>query len=286
MTPPTSTPRSYLTINGQRIAVICQGDPANPPVIFVHGWLSHADIWYDTLALLSDEYYCVAIDLLGFGFSDKPMNANYGITAQAQRVLTIADTLGFEQFALFGHSMGGHIATTIAAQLAPERVTKLVSVAGVMSGRLHPFVHIVGAQMFVLQFVPILGTVWRRWVLPTRALVYLQYGTWYHNFNRDYRDWALDREMALIEGIESGAFKAFRGMLAHDLTDDLTCITAPVLSVFGSQDAVVPAHDGITLAQLAPQGQLALFESCGHFPMVEARDSYAAAITAFMAGSR
>src|SRR6187549_3296243 len=81
------------------------GDPANPPLMFIHGWLSHGGIWTDTMTALAGAFYCVAVDLLGHGDSDKPGCGDYSISAQAGRVLAVADALEFEQFGVIGHSM-------------------------------------------------------------------------------------------------------------------------------------------------------------------------------------
>jgi len=116
------------------------GNPAHPPLIMIHGWLSYHGVWHTTVPALQDRFYCIAVDLLGFGNNEKPKDGDYRIMTQAQRIVALADELGFKTFNLIGHSMGGQIATYIAAITAPERVETLVSVDGVVTGRLGPFV--------------------------------------------------------------------------------------------------------------------------------------------------
>ena len=128
------------TVNGHRIIATVQGDPQKPPVFFVHGWMSHRGVWRQTLPALEEKYHCIALDLLGFGNSEKPDDGDYSIQMQGRRIIAIADALGFQKFSLVGHSMGGQIAMCIASMLAPERVEKLVSVAGVVTGQLSELV--------------------------------------------------------------------------------------------------------------------------------------------------
>ena len=128
--------RHFINADGERIAYQTVGNPSNPPIILIHGWTSFTGVWETTVPLLKSDFYLVMPDLLGHGLSDKPHDADYSIEAQARRVLALADMLGLSDFALIGHSMGGQTALTIAARLAPERITRLVSVSGVVSGAL------------------------------------------------------------------------------------------------------------------------------------------------------
>jgi pimeloyl-ACP methyl ester carboxylesterase len=48
-------------------------------MMMMHGWLSYRGVWRQTIEALQDDYYCVAVDLLGFGGSDKPAEADYGL---------------------------------------------------------------------------------------------------------------------------------------------------------------------------------------------------------------
>jgi pimeloyl-ACP methyl ester carboxylesterase len=139
----TTQARHFVTANGERLAFITAGNPANPPVLLVHGWTSFMGVWENTLPLLAKTHYVVALDLLGHGMSAKPHNGDYSITAQGRRVLALADMLGLTQFTLVGHSMGGQIALGIAGKFAPERVTRLVAISPAVSSKLTPGSHVI-----------------------------------------------------------------------------------------------------------------------------------------------
>ena len=111
------------------------GDPALPPLLAVHGWLDNAAS-FDALApLLAEHFHIVALDLPGHGRSQhRPPGVRYHFVDYLDDVLAAADALGWEKFSLLGHSLGGGIASFIAAAF-PERVQNLflIEVAGAVS---------------------------------------------------------------------------------------------------------------------------------------------------------
>ena len=109
-----------------RIAAL-RNDGSGPPVLALHGWLDNAASfvpmapWLQALDL-------VAIDLPGHGRSAHlPPGADYSFPGTIASVLDVADALGWERFALLGHSMGAGIASLVAAA-CPQRVDRLVAI--------------------------------------------------------------------------------------------------------------------------------------------------------------
>ena len=112
-----------------RIAARAWGPPQGTPVLAVHGWLDNAAS-FDKLAPLLPGLRLVAIDLPGHGRSShRPPGVHYHFVDFIADVVAAADALRWKQFALLGHSMGGGIASFIAAIL-PERVTRLAMIEG------------------------------------------------------------------------------------------------------------------------------------------------------------
>lgn len=92
-------------------------------VIFVHGWMVSGTVWDPLLEALNlSEHRIVVPDLRGTGESGDA--DEYTIEQYADDVLTVADEIGVETFALVGHSMGGQIAQLVAAT-RPDRIEKL-----------------------------------------------------------------------------------------------------------------------------------------------------------------
>lgn len=108
------------------------GNPNGDPVLALHGWLDNANT-FDRLAPLLPELDLVALDFAGHGLSDyRPEGVHYQPLLDMQDLLAIAEQLGWQQFALIGHSMGGAIASEFAATF-PDRITKVVSIDGFLA---------------------------------------------------------------------------------------------------------------------------------------------------------
>jgi pimeloyl-ACP methyl ester carboxylesterase len=102
---------------------------AGPPVIALHGWLDNAAS-FGPLAPLLPGLDIVALDLPGHGLSDhRPPGQHYHFVDFVADVIAAADALGWDRFALIGHSMGAGIASLIAAGF-PQRVERLVLIEG------------------------------------------------------------------------------------------------------------------------------------------------------------
>lgn len=107
-----------------RLAARVWGPAEAPPVIALHGWLDNAAS-FERLAPLLGGLRIVALDLPGHGHSEhRPPGCWYHLTDYVADVLAAADDLGLERFSLLGHSLGGAVATLLAAA-RPERILRL-----------------------------------------------------------------------------------------------------------------------------------------------------------------
>lgn len=93
---------------------------AGPPLVFIHGLgCASADYVETTRDVRIAAHRTILVDLLGFGFSDRPAGFSYTLDAHAAVVLRLLDAIrlerGLERAILFGHSMGGAIAVRCAA---------------------------------------------------------------------------------------------------------------------------------------------------------------------------
>jgi 2-hydroxymuconate-semialdehyde hydrolase len=103
---------------------------SGPPVLLVHGITTYSFIWRRVVPLLGDGYRVVAVDLLGCGESDKPLDADCGLRGHADLLLEFAAALGMERFHMVGHDVGGGIAQIFAVRY-PERLLDLTLVNSV-----------------------------------------------------------------------------------------------------------------------------------------------------------
>ncbi|MBZ0279269.1 MAG: alpha/beta hydrolase [Anaerolineae bacterium] len=274
------TARQFMTIDGYKIAYLVVGNPTNPPLVLVHGWLSHAGFWKPTLEAFQDTHYCVAVDLLGHGLSDKPHDGDYSISAQARRVLAVADGLGVKRFTWIGHSMGGQIGLYTAIN-HPERLDQLVSVAGVVTGKLSAYVRYVMKPVFWLGslFPPMWNA--SRWATRWRWYTDLFDRPIIYDVRHNHID-PIDRQMAIQPGVEISMYRDLEAIAACDLTGDLSKIRTPTLVIFGKQDNTVPVEHGYLVKQYVKGSQLVLLDKCGHVPMTEKRLAYLEALKTFL----
>jgi pimeloyl-ACP methyl ester carboxylesterase len=267
------------TVNGQKMVATVVGDPKNPPIFLIHGWMSHRGVWRQTLPVLEQKYYCIALDLLGFGSSEKPADGDYSLQMQGRRIVAIADLLGYRRFALIGHSMGGQIAMCIASMLVPERVEKLISVAGVVTGQLSE-----RAEKFNARIINLARG--RPWLYRTthpflkfRPYANWAFKIWFYDINKlPLKDFYTDMVIAMNPALHISGAEAHKAIHALDISKHLHKVKAPTLLIHGEEDGTVPIEQAYIAQTAIPDNNLALLKKCGHFPMYEKTGQYLKAL--------
>ena len=93
----------------------CYGNPSDPPIVFLHGFMGSGQDWAEVIDVLSDTYYCLAIDLPGHGkslhFTD---NRSYTISEASLGVVDAMNKAGISPAPIVGYSMGGRLALNLA----------------------------------------------------------------------------------------------------------------------------------------------------------------------------
>lgn len=99
-------------------AVAYRREGRGDPVLLVHGITTHSVLWRDVIPILAPERDVIAVDLLGCGASDKPLDLSYGLRDRAERFPDLLDALGLGKVHLVGHDLGGGIAQILAVRHA------------------------------------------------------------------------------------------------------------------------------------------------------------------------
>ena len=120
------TPQRIILPTGVELDVWTAGDPANPPIIFLHGFPESHRTWGAQMEALASDHYCIAPDQRGFARSSKPPEiSDYTPDKMVGDLFALADALGIERFTLAAHDWGGAIGWA-AALKHPERIARLI----------------------------------------------------------------------------------------------------------------------------------------------------------------
>src|SRR5580704_16460511 len=114
-----------LNISGLSIACKIWGKAENPPIVALHGWLDNANSFDPLAEYLKNNYYFIAVDLPGHGYSSHlPLSSNYHFIDGVLIVVQIINALKLDKVHLIGHSMGACLASIVGG-IAPNRFLSL-----------------------------------------------------------------------------------------------------------------------------------------------------------------
>ncbi|MEM7348435.1 MAG: alpha/beta fold hydrolase [Chloroflexota bacterium] len=99
----------YADADGITWHFVTAGDPSNEPFVLVHGFPESWYTFHNQVRDLSDRFYCIAVDTLGNGQSEKRPDMDYRYSAIAESLGKLLDTIGINQFNLGGHDRGSVI---------------------------------------------------------------------------------------------------------------------------------------------------------------------------------
>lgn len=264
---------TFVELEGARVRYVDRGEGS--PVVLVHGFASSLGNWDPVLPELAKHHRVIALDLKGFGWTDRPAG-DYSPAAQARIVLGLLDRLGVDRAAFVGHSWGSSVVLA-AALAAPKRVERIALYdAYVFEEQLPTF--------FTMARAPGVGEALFELFYKERADERITLAFHDPDFVTEefveYVSAMLDRP-----GTVAAALAAVRGMRLSELQSRYRTITTPTLLLWGREDVVAPVAVGERLAREMPGAKLVVYPRCGHFPMLEARASSNRDLLAFLAES-
>jgi len=244
-----------------RIHYYTGGD--GPPVVLIHGLASRGEDWASFLPTLTPRHRVYALDLLGYGGSDKPKNVDYSIALETDVVRGFLDSLHITRADVVGVSMGGWIALKLAAE-HPERVRKLVLIDS--AGFSFP------TTLTADSFTP-------HNIEEIQKLIDLQTDRAPHLPAFVARDFLrVNREHAWILKSQ------FTSMLSRrDLMDGgVSRVTMPTLLLWGTRDQLTPYSLGLRMQRELPNATLVTLNGCGHLAIVDCKAAAWPAIERFL----
>ncbi len=262
---------TFAEVEGARVRYVDRGK--GPAVVLLHGFASSLETWSDVMSDLERDHRVVALDLKGFGWTDRP-EGDYSPIAEARLVLALMDRLGIDSAAIVAHSWGASVALRLALA-APPRVRRLALYdAWVYEDQLPTtFVWARAGGIGELLF----GLFYRERPDEKIALAFYDPA----NVSQDLVDAterALDRP-----GTTAAALAAVRGQRFAEVEKHYREIDKPVLLLWGREDRVTQLRYGEELSKELPNARLEVFPRCGHFPMIEAKNPSTRALRKFLA---
>ena len=103
-------------IGDYQLFAIEGGDKAKPKLLLIHGFPTSSWDWAPMWAGLCERFHCLAVDMLGFGWSSKPQQHNYSILEQADLLTTLARRRGFGNCHVLAHDYGDTVAQELLAR--------------------------------------------------------------------------------------------------------------------------------------------------------------------------
>lgn len=270
----------WMELDGARMRYLRTG--SGPALILLHGLLGYSFSWRYTMPALAPYATVYAPDMMGAGFSDRPVEIDHSVCGTARRVLEFIARLGITSLDLLGTSRGGAVAMTAAAECLSANT----------------------------------GPSLRRLVLVAPVNPYSPHGQWLapfagSDFGRPLFRFGMARMSFLYPYFHSRLYAgnipddalagytaplAKPGLFEHALsivrtwTQDLRELEATLpklagvstLLMWGSKDSAVYASSAISLAKYFPNSKLIVFPGIGHLPYEECPEEFNQALIEFL----
>jgi pimeloyl-ACP methyl ester carboxylesterase len=247
---------------------------AGPVLVLIHGFPTAAWDWHHQWATLAAGRRVIAIDMLGFGFADKPRSYPYSVMDHADQHEAALAALGVTRYRILAHDYGDTVAQELLARdrerPAGERRIEAVTL---LNGGLFPETHraTVLQRLLATRLGPLVARLTREPVFRSRLAAVFGAGTQPSTTD-------LDEAWALVEA-NGGTHR-----IAHLLIDYMAQRRAhrarwvgalvdagvPVRLICGADDPVSGAHMAARYRELVPAPDVHMLAGIGHYPQLEA----------------
>lgn len=262
----------FINVQGTRTHYHDVGEGA--PVLLLHGsgpGVSAWANWQHAIPSLAENSRVLALDIVGFGHTERPDDVRYSLRTWTDHVWNFLDALGIDKVSIIGNSLGGRI----ACQMAEDNDTRL--------------------DRIVLMGAPGVGMTLTEGLKALRA---------YEPSPKNMRNllinyFAVDSSIITDDLVRiryeasaaPGAHEAYHLMFFSPdhagselaITEEqVRAITAPTLLVHGREDRVVPVDVAWNMVHLLPDGDLHVFSRCGHWTQIERSAEFNSLVKEFL----
>lgn len=234
------------------------------PIVLLHGsavGVTAAANWYPNVPELSQVARVLAVDLLGYGFTEYAESTEVSLAGWVDQLVRFLDGLGIDRAVVVGNSLGGRIALEATVE-HPERVAGLITMGSpgpahrrseVVKRHAAPALTREGIRAVMADMVCDPAVVWDDLVDFRYRLASTQAA------QRRWTDAVAARDAAAVNCVDGTALTRF-GM--------------PVAVLHGREDKVVPLFNATDLATAIPRADMVVLSRCGHWVQIERRDTF------------
>jgi len=232
------------------------------PLILLHCWIGSWQFWRDTMEFLAanGNYRVYALDFWGFGESeqqDEEPHKAYAVRSFVSMVQQFMDQMGIESASVFGHSMGGTVAASLALTWR-HRVRKVAVVGSPLDGRSLSLLLKLSGNAWISKLL---------WSFPP-LLDFIMWG--YSPLIARDRDNVYQMTRDTLSQTTMFSFsRSIDSLRCTDLRPELHKLTMPTLGIYGLGDWVVNPNQADVMAQYVPHAQVERWKLSRHFPMAD-----------------
>lgn len=275
---PHSDKSKFITVDGIRVHYQEFGDAAAPPMLLIHGYTASVYVWKTVAPMFAEAgYRVIAVDLVGFGYSEKPSWFDYAIQSQARILSRFLNRLGIGKAVVVGSSYGGAVALSFTLDYG-EMVEKLVLVDSVINDdqKDHPLLRLAAIPGIGESLTPFLCD--SRFFMRKRMQGTLAKAN-HAMITKDRID-NIIRPLAAADGHRS-VLATSRNWDANRLEQDAHLINQQTLIIWGDLDKIIPIENGYKLHGSILNSRFVILKSCGHVPQEEKSEMFTELVTEF-----
>jgi pimeloyl-ACP methyl ester carboxylesterase len=253
-----------------------------PPLVFVHGIGAGASsfMWRKNFDALSSDFRVFALDLLGFGFSDKPSGAPYSADLYVELISDFIREITGPGALVVASSLGAAYCIRVADE-HPELVQSLIAIAPTGADYLRARPGMTGAAFYGLLQSPVLGTSFHNAMTSEHSIRdYARTQLFYNPARATPRLVAQYYANSHQPGAQNAITPFLSGYLNTDTRAAFARLAQPITLVWGRDDRTNPLEEAAELLRLNRRAALEIFDRCRMMPQEEHPEKFNALVRA------
>ncbi|MGR6872375.1 alpha/beta fold hydrolase [Pseudomonas sp. HK3] len=267
-----------FSFNGNDIFYLTKGDKQKPALVLIHGFPTCSWDWAKIFPALNEQFYLITLDMLGFGFSDKPKQ-DYSIFEQADIFDALLSQLNIKQYHLLAHDYGDTVAQELLAR--HHKTGQILSVVFSNGGLFPETHHPVLLQKLLLS--PI-GFILSKLVRYEKFKINFD-----HICAKNLSEDELKGYWQMLE--HKGGVLIMHKLIAYMIERKqnrerwvgvMQTTDVPMMLIDGLLDPISGAHMVARYEELIPNPHIVKLEDTGHYPQVESPTEFVNGVLKFL----